>query len=80
MNRMRRIESDELLSKAEVELDKLKVELNDLQAKFGKKFGRGKYEQPSSEEKAFEAELNSTDEEEPRASETQKRGGKARQS
>jgi gas vesicle protein len=71
-------ESDDLLNKAKVELDKLKDDLNDLQTKFGRKFGKGKYEQPSSEEKAFEAELNSTDEEEAKASETGKRSGKAK--
>lgn len=70
-------EGDELLDKAKVELDKLKNELGELQRKMGKTFGRGKGMDATTEEKAFEAELNSLDEEE--KAEPVKKGGAKKQ-
>ena len=59
-------ESDDLIGKAKSELDKLKTDLSDLRDKISDTIDRGKniFEQAdTAEEKDFENELNSMDEE-----------------
>jgi gas vesicle protein len=68
-------ESDELLDKAKAELEKIKNEVSDLRQRISKSMGKGKMsfdEAQTMEERDFEAQVNSMEEEIPQPKKSKK--------